>query len=73
MKIDLVWIGHYGSDWVGIYLNGVKVFEGHPPEFDEALARLGIEHTDLTIPAEALASPGRRGLPDALPVEAVSR
>lgn len=66
MNIVLVWVDRYGSDWVGIYANGVKVYEGHPPQFDEALLTLGIEHEDRTIPAADLYQPGRRGMSEKL-------
>jgi hypothetical protein len=62
--VSLVGVDHYGSDWVGIYLDGQKVYEGHPPEFDEALLKLGVDHVDLTVPSSSLADLSRmRGLP----------
>ncbi len=72
--ITLVWVDHVGSDWVGIYKDSDKVYEGHPPDFDEALDRLGITHEDRTIPSEKLSNLRRmRGLPARLPREVVSK
>ena len=28
-KLDLLWVDHYGSDWVGIYVDGVKIGRAH--------------------------------------------
>ncbi len=63
-KIQLVWVDRYGSDWVAIYRDGRKVYEGHPPDFDEAFLLLNIDHDDLKVPSEAVA--GRKRLPDNL-------
>jgi hypothetical protein len=40
-KIDLV----YGDDWIGLYLDGKLVEEGHSLEPFHVLDALGIKHT----------------------------
>ena len=65
--VTLVWVDSVGSDWVAIYLNGDKVYEGHPPELNEGLTKLGIAHEDRTVPSASLRDLRRmRGLPDRL-------
>jgi hypothetical protein len=68
-EITVVWADYVGSDWVAIYLNGDRVYEGHPPNADDAFRAVGIAAEDRTFPSDNLLTPGRRGFPLRLPKE----
>ncbi len=72
-EVTVVWVDHFGSDWLGIYVSGEKVYEGHPPSVEDAFALVGITDTERTFPSDGLLRPGRRGLPHRLPREVVSK
>jgi hypothetical protein len=64
--ITVVWAGEIGSDWLGLYKDGEKVFEGHPPDTTEVLDLLGIPYADRVWAMEDMEVPGVRGLPQHL-------
>lgn len=65
--IAVVYVDNVGSDWLALYLNGEKVYEGHPPEADDALDALGIGYQLRTFPSHKLSNLSRmRGMPNRL-------
>jgi hypothetical protein len=66
--VAVLWVDYVGSDWLGIYVNGERVYEGHPPDADDAFRLLGIEADEATFPSDRLADLRRsRGLPSRYP------
>jgi len=66
--VAVLWVDYVGSDWVGIYADGEKVYEGHPPNADDAFAAIGVEVGIRSFPSAGLADLRRmRGLPARLP------
>ncbi len=66
-EVTVVWADYVGSDWLAIYLNGDRVYEGPPPNADDAFRAVVIEAEDRTFPSDNLLTPGRRGFPLRLP------
>jgi hypothetical protein len=63
-SLTIVWVDHVGSDWLALYVDGAKVYEGHPPDLAEGLERLTVPHEERVFPSARLADLGRmRGLP----------
>lgn len=71
--VAVLWVDRPGSDWLGIYVDGDRVYEGHPPDLDDAFAIVGVPVDHRIFPSDNLRVPGRRGLPLRLPREVVSK
>lgn len=63
--VEFVWVDYYGSDWVGIYVHGDKVYEGHPPDSDDVFRLIyGADPVTSVIESADLTDKRRmRGLP----------
>lgn len=62
--IAVVWVDNVGSDWVGIYKDGQRIYEGRPPELQDALDFLGVHAETRTFPSQKLTNLSlMKGLP----------
>lgn len=63
--VEIVWVDYVGNDWLAIYVHGEKVYEGHPPDVDDAFALFfGTEPKSDVFPSGALKDKRRmRGMP----------
>lgn len=63
-QVSVVWVDYVGSDWLAIYRNGQRIYEGHPPDFQDALDFLGAHAETRTFPSQKLSNLSRMtGLP----------
>lgn len=67
-QITVLAVDHEGSDWIGLYLDGERVYEGHPPDAEDAFRMVGLDVEVRVFPSADLADKRRmRGLPTRLP------
>lgn len=67
--LTVVYVDHEGSDWLAIYdAAGARIYEGHPPNAEDAFDAAGIDVDVRTFPSARLGDLRRmRGMPSRVP------
>jgi hypothetical protein len=63
-NLTVVWVDREGSDWLALYADGEKIYEGRPPDFQDSLDFLCVRAETRIFPSAKLSNlSAMRGLP----------